>query len=375
MSILERSIQINNGLTETSGDGAALAFDSKYGIMFCAYMPGFQGHYGESRGKVALSYFPASQPTNIRFVTIAQGDDVYCPNILSLGNGKVRVFYEKNSLADTDHFFCYKDFCFLTGELSHEKPVMLRKEDGTCLPLCLSEEFAYLEEHGCYAHRYLKSEQVGHCAMFRGEDGYTYGAVTTVCSEPILFRSADDVATVEFFAIYPKPAQYEYEYKFLDGKIYAIYRTDREIDSICTTFSGDMGKTWSEPVYFTGSIQCRPRLLVYNGQILTAYNYYSSDTGHRPQIQQGRTSVRLHWGTCANPNENLLLVDLHSKYGIVNIALCDIMHDLYLAYSTSELALEYQNGNPKVRGKDAIRYVKLGDLIPAGDGGDHTVLR
>ena len=38
--------------------------------------------------------------------------------------------------------------------------------------------------------------------------------------------------------------------------------------------------------------------------------------------------------------------------------------DVYMAYSTSELALEYQNGNSKVRGKDSIRYVKLGDLIP-----------
>ncbi|MBR6748023.1 MAG: hypothetical protein IKM07_03715, partial [Clostridia bacterium] len=57
---LEYSTQINDGLTQTSADGAALAFDSKYGIMFCAYMPGFQGHYGESRGKIALSCFPAS---------------------------------------------------------------------------------------------------------------------------------------------------------------------------------------------------------------------------------------------------------------------------------------------------------------------------
>ena len=37
MSILERSVQISNGLAETSADGAALVFDSKYGIMFCAY--------------------------------------------------------------------------------------------------------------------------------------------------------------------------------------------------------------------------------------------------------------------------------------------------------------------------------------------------
>lgn len=40
---LNKSVQINDGLTQTSGDGAALAFDTKYGIMFCAYMPGRHG--------------------------------------------------------------------------------------------------------------------------------------------------------------------------------------------------------------------------------------------------------------------------------------------------------------------------------------------
>ena len=40
MSILNFSTQISNGLSETGADGASLAFDSKYGIMFCAYMPG-----------------------------------------------------------------------------------------------------------------------------------------------------------------------------------------------------------------------------------------------------------------------------------------------------------------------------------------------
>ncbi|MBO7169926.1 MAG: hypothetical protein J6W28_01965, partial [Clostridia bacterium] len=99
MSILDTSVQISNGLTETSADGAGLVFDSKYGVMFCAYMPGAQGHYGESRGRISLSYFPASQPTNIRFVTVATGDDVFCNNALGLGDGKVRVFYEKHSRA------------------------------------------------------------------------------------------------------------------------------------------------------------------------------------------------------------------------------------------------------------------------------------
>ena len=57
--------------------------------------------------------------------------------------------------------------------------------------------------------------------------------------------------------------------------------------------------------------------------------------------------------------------ELYSKCGIVNVSAIDVLGDVYFAYSTSELALEYQNGNPKVRGKDAIRYVKLGDLTEA----------
>ena len=74
---------------------------------------------------------------------------------------------------------------------------------------------------------------------------------------------------------------------------------------------------------------------------------------------QGRTSIKLAYG-----EEKTVVADLYRKYGMVNIAIVDILNDVYLAYSTSELALEYQNGNSKVRGKDSIRYVKLGDLIP-----------
>ena len=367
MTILDYSTQINNGLTETSADGACLAFDSKYGIMFCAYMPGKQGCYGESRGKIALSYFPASQPTNIRFVTISEDTDVYCNNILGLGEGRVRVFYEKNSRADCDHEYCYRDFNFLDNVLTEEKQVTLLKDDGSRVPLCLSAQFQYLEDKGYYNHKYVKTEQIGHCAYFRGEDGCVYGAALSFLSEAILYRSQDNGATVEFFSVYPFPIQYEFEYKIHNGKIYAIYRTDREKDSIFFSSSDDMGKSWSEPVALTDSIQCRPRLLIYNGHILICYNYYDNDTANRPPIQQGRSSIRLLYGKNADPNENITVADIHSKYGIVNVSVVDIMNDIYLAYSTSELALEYHNGNPKVRGKDAIRYVKLGDLIPKGE--------
>lgn len=364
--ILNFSTQINDGLTQTSADGASLAFDKKYGIMFCSYMPGPQGRYGESRGRISLSYFPASQPTNIKFVTVEEGDDVYCNNIFGLGEGKVRVFYERNSREDCDHFTCYKDYDYLTDTLSEEKVIKLKKENGEIVPLTESEQFEYLEKNGFSDYTYKKSEQVsfGSHTIFNADDGYTYGVITSYIAEPILYRSEDNLETIEIFAICPYLAQYEMDYKFLNGKIYAIFRTDRDINSISYTVSDDMGKTWSEPVELKESIQCRPRLIVYNNSILMSYNYFNDDTKHRPEIQQGRTSVRICYGDNIDPDKNTVVADLYSKCGIVNICLIDILNDVYMAYSTSELALEYQNGNPKVRGKDAIRYVKLGDLIP-----------
>ena len=359
--ILERSVQISDGLTQTSADGANLAFDKKYGIMFCAYMPGFQGCYGESRGRISLTYFPASQPTNSKTIDVASGNNVYVPNVLSLGEGKVRVFYEENSKADCDHFVCYKDFDYLSGELSEEKHVMLKKDDGSLVPLTGSEQFAFLEKNGFFNHKYVATEQIsigGH-TMFKGEDGYHYGAITSCLAEPILYRSEDNLATVEFFAVCPYTAQYEMDYKFLNGMIYAIFRTNKNIDSVGFTYSEDNGKTWSEPEFFEKSIQCRPRIIIHNNDILMSYNYFNANTKNRPVIQQGRTSIKMVYG------ENRELVcDLYSKCGIVNVCIIDILGDAYLAYSTSELALEYQNGNPAVRGKDAVRYVKLGDLTP-----------
>lgn len=362
--ILDRSVQINDGLTQTSADGPSLVFDKKYGIMFCTYMPGFQGHYGESRGKIALSYFPASQPTNIRFVDIAVGNDVYCNTSVGLGDGKVRVIYEKDSREEGDHRICYKDFDFRTEQLSEEKYIQVRRADGTLAPLCLSEVFAYLDSLGLHNHSYCKTEQWATTGIFRDAQGTHYGCYTSVCAEPVLYRSDDFMETVEFFAACPKTAEFEFVYRFLNGTIYAIYRTPPERNSLYYITSPDMGKTWTEPVLLENSVSCRPSMLVYGGHILMVYNYYNPDTENRPPIQQGRTTLYLRYGEADDPNQNPLVAKLYRKGGMVNISVAEILGDIYLAFSTSELALEYHNGNPIVRGKDSIRYAKLGNLIP-----------
>ena len=365
IDLLERSVQISNGLVETSADGAMLCFDKKYGIMFCAYMPGPRGGYGESRGRISLSYFPASQPTNIRFVEIALGRNVYCNNILGLGDGKVRVFYEKDSRADHDHDVCYKEFDAITGELGPEEVVQVRREDGSLTPLHYSYLMSYLHEHGYHGQTYRDREQilVGCCTYFRGDDGYVYGAAASFVSQTVLFRSKDNLSTVEFFAVCPYMTQYEYDYKIIGEKIYALYRTDHQTDAIFYTTSPDMGKTWSKPVEMKNSIQCRPKLYrLSDDRIMISYNVFNDDTGHRPPIQQGRTAVNIRIGLDDDPYKMPLVADLYSKYGIVNVSYEEVLGDIYFAFSTSQLALEYHNGNPMIRGKDAIRYIKLGDL-------------
>ena len=363
--ILERAVQVNDGLTQTSADGVNMAFDTKYGIMFCAYMPGAHGAYGESRGRISLSYFPAGQPTNMRALDIAVGDDVYCHNILALGEGAVRVIYEKDSRAEFEHYTYYRDFNYLTGALSDPVRMNLCREDGSVVPLTTKEQFAYLERHGHHNHEFCRTEQIsfGSHTIFDGGDGYHYGIVSSYLAEPILYRTADHLATLEFFAICPYTAQYEMDYKFLDGKIYAIFRTDKgEYGSTCCTTSSDMGKTWTDAIELKDSIGVRPRLILHNGRVLIGYNVLDFNTKNFPPILAPRTHAMLRLWDTENPNDSEIVADLHSKYGVVNICLVDIKGDAYMAYSCSEIPLECYNGMRRLRGKSAVKYVKLGDL-------------
>ena len=367
VALLRYSVQISDGLTQTSADGVNMAFDEKYGIMFCAYMTGLQGCYGESRGRISLSYFPASQPTNMRCLDVAEGRDVYCQNIVALGEGCVRVIYEADSRAECEHYTYYRDFNYLTGALSAPAQMMLRREDGSIVPLTTAEQFAYLERNGYHGHEFCRTEQIsfgGH-TIFNGGDGYHYGTVTSFLAEPILYRSSDHLATVEFFAICPYTAQYEMDYKFLNGKIYAILRVEKgDFDAICCTTSPDMGKTWTAPIELERSIGVRPRLILHNGHALIGYNVENFDTGNFPPILAPRTQIKLRLWVTEDPNDSPCVLDLHSKYGIVNICLYDIKGDAYLAYSCSEIPLECYNGMRRLRGKSAVRYLKLGELVP-----------
>ena len=106
----------------------------------------------------------------------------------------------------------------------------------------------------------------------------------------------------------------------------------------------------------------RPRLVLHNGRVLIGYNVENFDTENFPPILQPRTQIQLRLWDTQDPNESEIVVDLHSKYGIVNICLFDIKGDCYMAYSCSEIPLECYNGMRRLRGKSMVKYLKLGDL-------------
>jgi len=145
--------------------------------------------------------------------------------------------------------------------------------------------------------------------------------------------------------------------------MYLIYRTNNKENSILFSTSSDMGKTWTEPIALDESINCKPRIIHYDGGLLMAYNYSNDETVNKRIDSTNRTAIKLRLVDNDDPNKCTVAADLINKCGIVNLSIVEILGDVYLAYSTSEAPIEYINYDgpgPVVHGKDSMRYVKLG---------------
>ncbi|MBQ0106151.1 MAG: exo-alpha-sialidase [Armatimonadetes bacterium] len=353
-NIFDMSVQVNDGLTQTNASAVETAFDTKYGIIFCAYLTGF-GNYGEQRGVVGLSYFPATQPTNSRTITVAEEEGLYEPNILGLGNGCVRIFYVKSS---GDKIYYYKDFNFITRELTEEKQVCVKINNDT-FPIHPDWYKNYLLKKGY--NDFETAEYKGHGLILTSNlkryDNTVYGTLTSYDYYPIIFRSDDNMATITPICIYPIICDFELDICLKDNIIHSVARCHD--GTIKYNTSDDMGKTWSDPVILENGCMCRPQIMTFRDQILIGYNIKDENTGHRPRYSD-RTHIKLLLGNSPDPNKNECILDYHSIYGVVYFRLVDILGDLYMAYSDSRIGLETLNTDDREEdGKEAIRWVKL----------------
>ena len=93
------------------------------------------------------------------------------------------------------------------------------------------------------------------------------------------------------------------------------------------------------------------------------YNYKSDRSCENfPPMHNSRNAIRMG---C----DGLVILDLFSKYGIVEHETVSICGDLYMAFSNCPQALSTENGaawiedgRPVEQGKDAIQWMKLGHL-------------
>ena len=152
----------------------------------------------------------------------------------------------------------------------------------------------------------------------------------------------------------------------MDDGIHGVFRVppdDHGTGHAGYTFSADGGRTWQTRIYADG-IQSRPDILEYGGKPTVVYNYKSDrPVGNFPPMHNSRTAIKM-------VRDGRVILDLFSKYGIVEHETVSVCGDLYMTFSNCPQALSTENGaawieegRPVEQGKEAIEWMRLGNLL------------
>ena len=349
--------QINDGLSETAACAGASVYDKPNGLVFVSYMTGVPKRYGESTGKLRLCVFAPSQPTNVRHRAIDEGvggsRGLLCTAHCLVGDGRTRMIFTttRGELAAFS-----RDYDFFSDSVSERREVFL-KIDGENFRLDNSSYKRCLSVFGLKASS-SSAPIVNKITSYEGE---LYTAVTLDdLSYAILCRIKDNVLVP--FAAAPDPTTYEFRYCINRDGIHAVYRVppdDHKTGHGGYTFSPDGGKTWRSQIFADG-IQSRPDVFLRRGEPVIAYNFKSErEIKDFPPMHNHRNAVRF-------VQNGKTLLELFSKYGIVEHETLCIAGDLYMSFSNCPQALSTENGaawieegRPVEQGKEALQWAKL----------------
>ncbi len=356
--------QISDGLTQTAACASAVVYDKANGLVFVSYMTGLPKRYGESTGKLCLSVFPPAQPTNIRHRVIDTGvgesRGLLCTALYAVGDGRVRMLFTTTKGEKAAYF---RDYDFFTDTVSDRTEVFLRTDAGD-VRLDNASYRAYLAARSFAVTS--GAEPIVNKVTAYGGVLYTAVSIDDT-GYPILCRIEDNALVP--FAVCPEPMTYEFRYIVTDDGIHAVFRVppdDHKTGHGGYTVSHDGGQTWETSVFADG-VQSRPDILTYYGKPLIVYNYKSErSTENFPPMHNFRNAVKLVY-------DGRVILDLFSKYGIVEHETVGICGDLYMAFSNCPQALSTENGaawledgRPVEQGKEAIQWLKIGYLPPDG---------
>lgn len=358
-SLVDRAVQVNNGLEESAACGSTVVYDPAYGLVFLVYMTGMRTSYGESTGRICVSVFSPSQPTNVRFRRIDEGvgatRGVLCGCAWRIGDAKIRILFTTTRGRIAAY---YRDYDFVTDTVSERTEVFLRV-GGELLPTDNDSYTRLIAAQG-----FTGTNREAPCIINKPcvYNGKVYTALTVDgVYYPVLCTVEENV--LEPFAFCPVKGTYEFRCYVDDSGIHGVFRDPVDDQGVAKTgyaYSGDWGKTWEAEIFADG-IQSRPDILPYRGKPLIVYNYMSSRSHDGfPPMHNHRNSIRMLW-------DGRVILDSFEKYGIVEHTTVSIFGDLYMAFSTCEQALSVasgtawiEQGRPVEQGKEEIKWVRLG---------------
>lgn len=352
--------QISDGLNQTAACASAAVYDRENGLMFVSYMTGLKKAYGESTGKLCLSVFSPSQPTNIRHRVIdtgvGQSRGLLCTAHYQIGDGRTRMIF---STTRGEKATFYRDYDFDSDSVSERTRVFLRTEHGD-VDLVNETYREYVTEHGygvdCGAEPIINK-------VFRFDGAYYTAVTLDGPSYPVLCKIEGNVLVP--YAICPEMTTYEARFLVNADGIFGVFRVppdDHGTGHCGYTVSADGGKTWETSVIEDG-IQSRPDIMEYYGKPLIIYNYKSDKSVENfPPMHNSRNAVKFVY-------EGKVIKDLFSKYGFVEHETVSICGDLYMVFSNCPQALSSENhaawsenGYSVEQGKEAVQWMKIGYL-------------
>lgn len=339
--------QINDGLKQTCASAVEIAYSHKYGIVSAVYLTS-SSNYGEQKGNIGLSIYPAGQPGNAKYLSVSSGNQEFEPNILQIADDTVRVFF-----IDNTHKYYYKDVNILTYEIGEKHAVSFNSGD-----LSDSACDAYLTSNGYSGYTPASGgDGINFVMKFFEYDSKVYGAICGTKYYPILVYSSDNCASLTPFAIYPYLTSYEFNYVIDANEIQALSRHGDQASSrlaIKYAYSTDNGSTWTRQDCFN-SYDSRPELFYYNDELYFIYNVNYPVSDKYPR-KNSRTAILI--GKINNHAlENVWMK--YSNYGLVYPRTLVMFNDIYIAYSNSLLGLMKDNLDNSDESKEQIRWVKL----------------
>lgn len=361
------SIYINDYLNQTCASAVELAYDKTKDIVYAVYLSSYK-ELGESRDMICLSVFKPKSPLSTikHYIVVSTGDisdskkivRPFEPNILLLKSGEVRITFYDESLVNY-----YRDFSIENEEFRNIQSILIKTSKGTFVKSGVNAYINILKENSYSVSGYIYHGPII-TSRFIEYGGYTWGVLTSNKTEPILFRSSDELKTLEPIGIFPYPVSFECSIEIINNKMYLLGRTVNNVSGISYCTSNDMGKTWSEPIKLNYSTDSRPQIFQYKNKLFLSYNIEGNLYSQYPRVCYGtREKVFMKLGLEDNPNNNQTILSLYSPYGFVYPYFLEIDGDLYMAYSNSQLGAEKKKGLNNVQGKDCIVWTKLSEYL------------